>query len=253
VRTVVGINVTPVKSTALHHPSAVRLEAWGPVHDRLFFFVDDRGQRFGGDAKAPLMVIHSAFDAERDRLWMRMPEGWEVEGSAAGTGDALAVDHVGTRVAAHEVEGDWARVLTDYVGRPTRLARLVEPGTLVDEPVTVVSLASVREAGRHGGRESLEAARFRMTFELEGCEPHEEDTWTGRRVAMGEAELSIGGPVPRCVITTIHPDTGRRDFPTLKVIAGYRDPLPDGGLPFGLYAKVTRPGTVRIGDDVALR
>jgi len=124
---------------------------------------------------------------------------------------------------------------------------------MVDEPVTLVSLASVAELASHGGRDTLDAGRFRMTFELDGCEPREEDTWNGRAVAIGDAELVVGDPIPRCVITTIDPDSGRQDFPTLKVVAGYRDLMPDGKVPFGVYARVTRPGTVAVGDIVEVR
>jgi uncharacterized protein YcbX len=248
--TVARINVTPVKSTALHHPSDVRLERSGPAGDREFFFVDGFGRRFGGDAKTPLMSITATFDADRDHLELRLPNGTTVAGPADGGGDAISVNYEGRRVAAHLVEGEWSDVLSNYVGRLMRLARLDEPGTLVDEPVTLVSIASVEELGRRGGRASLDPRRFRMTFELDGCSAHEEDGWSGRRVGVGEAELDIGGPVPRCVITTLDPDTGAQDFSTLRVIAGYRELTPDGEVPFGLYAKVTRPGTVRVGDRV---
>ena len=61
-----------------------------------------------------------------------------------------------------------------------------------------------------------------MTFELEGCAPHEEDTWAGRRVRVGTALLRIYGQVPRCVVTTQSPETGLKDFETLKTIASYR-------------------------------
>jgi uncharacterized protein YcbX len=250
VRTVARINVTPLKSSALHHPDEVRLERSGPVHDRLFFFVDAEGKRFGGDAKAPLMSIHAEFDDERDRLSMRLPDGSTAEGSATANGEAISVTYDGRSVPARLVEGDWTRFLSGHVGRPVRMARLDEPGTLVDEGVTIVSLASVEELGRRAERETPDARRFRMTFELDGCEAHEEDAWTGRRVVVGEAELVVGGPVPRCVITTLDPDTGRHDFPTLKVIAGYRKLLPDEGAPVGVYAQVSRPGTVRVGDAV---
>jgi uncharacterized protein YcbX len=249
-RAVARINVTPVKSTALHHPDEVRLESFGPTHDRRFFFIDADGKRFGGDAKAPLMGIHAEFDADRDRLELRLPDGKVAEGSAVANGDAISVAYDGRRVPAHLIEGDWYGFLSDHVGRPVRMARLDEPGTLVDEGVTIVSLASVEELGRRAERETPDPRRFRMTFELDGCEPHEEDTWTGGRIGIGEAELVVGGPVPRCVITTLDPDTGRRDFPTLKVIAGYRKLLPDEGAPFGVYARVSRPGTVRVGDAI---
>lgn len=144
---------------------------------------------------------------------------------------------------------------------PQRRLRTIEghpvlgrrPGTLVDEPVTIVSLASVQELGNRGDRKTLDATRFRMTFDLDGCEPYEEDTWSGRRVAIGRAELLVADPVGRCVITTLDQDTGQQDFPTLKVIAGYRELMPSGDAPFGLFAQVTRPGIVRVGDRVELR
>ncbi len=59
-----------------------------------------------------------------------------------------------------------------------------------------------------------------------------------------------GGAVPRCVITTLDPATGHRDFPTLHVIRRYRGVSADGDLPFGVYADVLEPGTVRVGDPV---
>jgi hypothetical protein len=251
--TVARINVTPVKSTALHHPDEVDLETTGPIGDRRIFFVDGSGDWYGGDADLPLMLIHSALDEDRDRLELRMPDGAVIEGPATAEGDAISVTYDGRAVAAHLLDGEWGRELSEHLGRPMRLARLDEPGTLVDEPVTIVSLASVAELGTRGGRDGLDATRFRMTLELDGCEPHEEDTWTGRRIAIGVAELLVGGPIPRCVITTIDAHTGRQDFPTLKVIATYRELTPDRDVPFGVYARVTRPGTVRVGDAVEPR
>ena len=134
-----------------------------------------------------------------------------------------------------------------------RLAKLDVPGTLVDEPVTIVSLASVQELGHRGGRQSLDTTRFRMTFDLDGCQPHEEDTWSGRRIAIGQAELLIICPVGRCVITTLDQDTGKQDFPALKVIAGYREPILGVEAPLGLFAQVSRQGIVRVGHTVELQ
>lgn len=251
-RTVARINVTPVKSTALQHPQSVRLDASGPIGDRRLFFVDGSGRRFDGDVDLPLMLIRSALDEDHDRLELRLPGGAVIEGPASADGDPISVTHDGRPVAARLLEGDWTRSLSEHLGRPLQLARLDEPGTLVDEPVTIVSLASVRELGDRGGRRELDATRFRMTFELDGCQAHEEDTWSGGRIAIGEAELTIGAPIPRCVITTIDAETGKHDFPTLKVIAGYRNLTPNGDVPFGCYARVVRPGIVRLGDPVEL-
>jgi uncharacterized protein len=87
-----------------------------------------------------------------------------------------------------------------------------------------------------------------MLIELDGCEPYEEDTWAGHRLRIGGTELLVGGPTHRCTLTTMHPDTGDKDFPALDVLATYR--RTPGGLELGRYAAVLRPGVVRIGDRV---
>lgn len=241
-----------MKSTALHNPDQVRLEHYGAVGNRDFFFVDDEGRRFSGNAKEPLIPIQADYDAESDRLTIGLPDGSVADGAAAAHGEALTVDFYGRPVEAHIVEGVWTDALARYVSRAVRLARVDSPGDATDvEPVTLVSLASVEELSRRGHREEMvDPGRFRMLFEIDGCEPHEEDTWSGREVRIGEAIVRIGEQVPRCVITTLDPKTGIRDFPTLHVIKEYRGMNADGDLPFGVYGEVTRPGTVKVGDNV---
>lgn len=253
-RRVLRFNVTPVKSTRLHHPDEIRLEIRGVPGNRSFFFVDEDGRRFGGERKAPLLPILAEHDPIRERLRLRLPDGVLVEDSARATGEALVVDFYGRAVPAHIVDGGFAGALSRYTGRDVRVARVDRPGDGNDErPVTIASSASVAELSRRGGRdEPVDAGRFRMTIELDGCEPHEEDTWAGRRVKLGRAVVRVGEPVPRCVVTTLDPNTGVRDFPTLEVIKDYRGVTVDGGLPFGVYADVVDPGLVRVGDPVEL-
>ena len=53
---------------------------------------------------------------------------------------------------------------------------------------------------------------------------------------------------PRCVITTLDPETGERDIDTLRLILSYR---PNARAPyFGVYGVVVRPGVVTVGDQV---
>jgi hypothetical protein len=251
--TVARLNVTPVKSTRLHHPARIRLERYGAMGNREFFFVDGEGRRFGGDAKAPLLPVRAEFDAEGDRLRFRLPDGLEVEGSAAATGRPLTVDFYGRPVEVHVVEGDWNQAISRYAGREVWLARQDHAGDANDErPVTIVSLASVEELSRQGGRDTpVDPGRFRMLIEVDGCVPHEEDSWAGRSVRIGTAEIRVGEPVPRCVITTLDPNTGVRDFPTLSVIKRYRGMSTEGDLEFGVYGDVLQAGTIAVGDDIA--
>jgi uncharacterized protein YcbX len=250
---VARFNVTPVKSTALHHPDEIRLESRGAAGDRAFFFVDGDGKRFSGETKAPLIPIRATYDARREWLTLRMPNGVEASGSALADGRELLVDFYGRPVAAHVVEGDFGEALAGYVGQEVLLARPDEVGAALDvRPVTLVSLESVAELARQGGHDGeLASGRFRMTIEIEGVEgPHAEDAWGSRSVRVGDAVLRIGDQVPRCFVTTLSPTTGVRDFPTLHVIKQYRGVSTDGDLPFGVYADVLEPGTVRVGDPV---
>ena len=89
-----------------------------------------------------------------------------------------------------------------------------------------------------------------MLLTLEGCEPHEEDTWEGCRFRVGSAVIRVIGKVPRCVVTTRDPDTGIRDFDSLKEIKAYRG-LRDGkAIDFGVYADVEEPGVIHVGDSL---
>ncbi len=251
-RTVARLNVTPVKGTRLLHPDRLRLRPAGLPENRLFFIVDEVGELFSGGDVGALMQVRSAWDAGRDILALRFPDGRDLEGSGSELGEALTTDFYGRRVPGRIVEGPFAEALSAFVGQPVRLVRCDRPGDAFDvEPLTLVSWASVRDLGEHGGRGDLDARRFRMNLELDGCEPFEEDTWGGRDVRVGGAVIRVGAQVPRCVVTTLDPATGAKDFATLTQIARHRPRIDGGGgLPFGMYAEVVEPGEIAVGDPV---
>ena len=144
--TVTRFNVTPVKSTALHHPERIRLVERGAAGDRRFFFVDGDGKRFSGATKAPILPIRASYDQAADTLELRLPNGIVVAGKAEPDGEALEVNFYGRPVAAHIVDGDFSEALSAYAGHEVRLARPDHPGDAIDvRPVTLVSLESVAE------------------------------------------------------------------------------------------------------------
>jgi uncharacterized protein YcbX len=109
----------------------------------------------------------------------------------------------------------------------------------------------VRDLGSRSGQPDLDPRRFRINLELDGCEPFEEDSWSGAIVCVGQAVVRILGQVPRCVVTTHDPDTGRKDFDTLKRITAFRPLMSEPrGVPFGMYAEVERAGRITVGDAV---
>jgi uncharacterized protein len=248
--TVARISTTPVKSLRLHHPEEIRLDPFGVATDRRFYLIREDGRLLAGVHHGPLALVLADWDAHRDRLRLTFPDGSVVEDDVR-LGAPELTDFWGHRVEGRVVEGPWAGALSEFAGRRARLVKADTPAGAVDvEPVTLVSSESIAELAARAGLGSLDGRRFRMLLEIEGCAPHEEDTWRGRHVRLGEAVLEIGGPVPRCATTTRDPSTGERDLDTLREIAAYRGRRDGKDIDFGVYATVVQPGRVREGDPV---
>jgi uncharacterized protein YcbX len=249
-----ALSYTPVKGTALTHPETVEVDAAGVRDDRLFHVVAAGSGLQVGATRNALAPVASAWDRAAERLALRMPDGALAE-DRVELGAPLA-GHVGwdgrRPVQGREVRGPWSEALSDLLGEPVTLAMVGEARRAVDvAPVTLVSEASVARLEREAG-----AARLRMNVVLAGLDEHEEDSWYGRRIAVGECVLRVTGPVPRCVVVTRDPRTGERDADVLRAIVGYRPPIvarPGAEpvrAPFGVYAEVERPGRIAVGDAV---
>jgi uncharacterized protein YcbX len=252
VATVARFNVTPVKSTALHHPDSIELRRDGAVGDRRFLFARSDGTRLRGISKAPLMPIVSTWSMADERLTMRLPDGSSVEGSALPVGESRNIKLFDRTVPARAIDP----VFTEAV------RHVVDDETLsvfrVDEPefaggghrASIISLASVADVGSRGGDVLLDPRRFRMLIELDGVEAYGEDAWRGRRLRLGDAVIHLGPRIHRCVMTNLAPDTGENDFDTLTVLAQHRKVGTE--LLLGVYGDVERPGRIEVGDAAEL-
>jgi uncharacterized protein len=246
------LSIAPVKGLALVQPDEVKLKRTGVEANRRFYLVDADGRQFGLLRDGRLVQIRPEYDAEADRLVLALPDGSTVGGEVT-LGEPVATRFGSDRmVSGRFVEGPWSEAISAHAGRLLRLVKTDRPGDGVDRgrgQVSLVSDASVEEIGRQGGRDDVDARRFRMLIGVEGCKPHEEDEWVGRHVLVGEAVVRLRGHVARCAITTQNPETGVPDFDTLRTIKVYRG-VRDGGLDFGVYGEVVEPGRVRVGDPV---
>ena len=248
--TLARINVTPVKGTALQHPTWVDLAPIGIAGNRRFHLADERGRLYSGLSHGPLVKV--TCEVENGTLRCRFPDGQVAVAATDDLGAVEATDFDGRPVPGRPVGGEISQTFSDYVGAPVRLFRAERDGDGPDEmPLTMVSFASVDELGRRGGYEGrLDPLRFRINLELDGAAPFEEDSWDGRRVQIGGAVVRIDGQIPRCAVTTQDPATGMQDWNTLKQIAAIRPLMPTRQVPFGVYATVDEPGRVAVGDDV---
>ncbi|MEX0755440.1 MAG: MOSC domain-containing protein [Actinomycetota bacterium] len=244
------ISVTPVKGTTLHHPDEIQIERFGVRGNRRFLFVDPRRTTYNAGRLGPLMGVRA--DVEGDSLTFTLPDGSSLCGAVHPGGEVVELDMWGRTLLVRRVPGPWDEAISSLVGLPLRLVEPVEPGDgNDDEPITLVSLASVAALATEAGADHVDAGRFRMTLDIDGVGAHEEDSWAGRRIRVGSAVLRVGDQVPRCVLTTWDPGSGDRDLDTLRIIRKYRGRTHDG-LPFGMYASVIEPGVVRAGDEIRL-
>lgn len=250
---VARISIAPVKGLALVERGEILLERTGAAENRRFHIVDDDGRRYNQLRNGALVQIRQEYDGER--LALHFPDDTTAEGEIA-LGAEITTDFYGRPVDGRLVEGPWSDALSAWAGRPLRLVQSA-PGAAVDRGrghVSLVSRASLEELGRQSGQGAVDGRRFRMLFELDGCGPHEEDTWVKRHVRIGEAVVHLRGDVGRCAITTQNPDTGSPDLDTLRTIKAYRrETANEKGkkhLPFGVYGEVLEPGRVAVGDHV---
>jgi uncharacterized protein YcbX len=254
VPSVARISLAPVEGLALVEADEVMLEKTGVAANRRFHIIDGDGRRYNQLRNGALVQIRPEYDG--DRLELRFPDGAVADGHVH-LGDEITTDFYGRPVIGRIVEGPWSAALSQWAGRDLRLVQS-EPGDAVDRGrghVSMVSRASLEELGRQSGQgRAVDGRRFRMLFELDGCEPHEEDEWVKRHVRAGDALVRLRGDVGRCAITTQNPDSGAPDLDTLRTIKAYRSETPNEKgkrhLPFGVYGEVVEPGRVSVGDRV---
>ncbi len=259
-RQVASLTYTPIKGTSLVRPGSVDVGVGGITEDRLFHLLDAaNGRQVGASPK--LLPVVTTYRSDTRELAVQVPTGQRARAEIR-LGDAVMAKIGWDKdrpVESRKVLGPWDCLLSEYLGRQVVLAQAIRPEGAVDvEPITLVSHASIRRLERELQGQPLGTGRFRMNLNLDGLAEHEEDDWYGRRIAIGSAVLRVTGPVPRCAVTTLNPDTGRRDASTLKAIVRYRAPMPGPGparpvkVPFGVYARVEQPGRIEVGDVAEL-
>ena len=265
--------VYPLKSAAGIAVDTLELDALGAAGDRRWMLVDAAGEAVTARTHPALVRIQPAF-ASADRAGalvlaapgmapLLVPVPAEGPGRAARVwDDAVPVHDAGDEAAA------WCGAA---VGAPVRLVRL---DAHAERPLRAKYAGPVAWAGRHvplsdgapllllgeasvaalqarlaaAGRPPQEGQprRFRANILVAGTAPHEEDQW--RAVQVGAVWLGVGTPCPRCVFTTVDPDSAATGVEPLRTLAGYR--TAGGAVMFGMNATHAAPGVICVGDAV---
>ena len=251
---VTHLDIAPVMSLGLERREEIAVTERGVAEDRRFFVVDDADRLIDQLLVADMVQVRAWTDPDATVLRLTFPDGQVVEDDVRpGPAFEAVIRRLPTQ--GHELQGPWAEPLSAFMGRSVRVIRTDEPGALQkDGGLSMVTDASLDKLSHHLGTGDIDGRRFRMLVNLSGDVAHEEDTWIGGRIALGETILRVTGAIPRCAITTHDPDTGDRDLDTLRAIKEYRGLSGAEGkdLMFGVYGDVERPGAIRVGDAVTV-
>lgn len=253
---VAALAFTPVKSLRLASAAELELGRTGARGDRTFYLIDERARMINGKKLGMMHEVTARHDERAARLELRFPGGEVVDGPVE-LGAELQTDFYREPRAARAVLGPFSAALSAHAGRPVRLVAPADGSTAVDRgpegAVTMMSSASVELLARVAEVTQVDPRRFRMNIELSGPEANEEDSWIGRELDIGEARIRVEGHVGRCIVTTMDPETGRVDLPTLDLLRSYRKGAPTTEpLALGVHCAVVREGTVRAGDRASL-
>lgn len=225
----------PVKSLRGERLDEAIVTADGIDGDRRYAVVDlDTGHGLTG-RRVPGLLFASASLTTDGGVSIILPDG------TVADGDEMLSDWLGRRVALRRAEenvGGRYEDVIDFEREQTSAWKTFDgaPGPFHDSPRARVSLVSTGTIGAWDPR------RFRANILLDG---NGEDALVGTSIALGDALLHIAGHIQRCVMVT-RPQPGGidRDLDVLRRIAREREAR------LAVGALVSRPGTVRVGDQL---
>jgi uncharacterized protein len=257
----------PVKSMLGEELNATEVTKRGLLGDRAYALVDSADGKVAS-AKNPrkwpgLFDCRAAFadiprtGAKAPAVRVTLPDGTVVNSEQRDLDQILsnglgrevklsALPDVQTATAEEywpDIEGlDHRDTVTDF-GLPE--------GTFFDcalvHLLTTTTLDRLRELYPHG---RFEVRRFRPNIVVatsSGERNFVEDAWIGQVLAIGDSvRLSVTGPCPRCVMTTLPQGDLPKDTGILRTAAQHNKAN------VGIYASVLEGGTVRRGDSVRL-
>lgn len=280
--TITGIYRYPVKSMGGETLEQTELLERGLPGDRAWAVRDEeRGGIRGGKRFPELMQCSASYETEppaegSSRAMVTLPDGRNLAIDDASTPEELSLlvdspvtvwpllpadrlDHYRRGAPVLEdMEAEFRRVFgrTDDEPLPD-ISKFPEfvmefespPGTYFDAfPIMIMSTESLAFLQNSAADQNFDIRRFRpnILVETQSTAAFPEREWIGRKMRLGSAELEITMGCPRCVMTTHGFDDIAKDARIMRSLVK----LADGDL--GVYATISRHGTVEVGDAAEL-
>ncbi|MCP4222925.1 MAG: MOSC domain-containing protein [Actinomycetia bacterium] len=275
----------PVKSMIGELVEGVDLDELGVIGDRTWAARDlERGGIRGAKKIATLMQL-AARDIGDGQVEILLPDGSTVlttdpdvdERVSAGLDHSVRlerlrpaedVDHYRRGApdsddVITELRGVFGRVegepLPDFSIFPAEMNDLLRefespPGTYYDAfPLMVITEQALAALQAALPDSIIDGRRFRPSIVIDADQApastpgHPEFDWAGRRAQIGSAVIEFAMPCPRCIMVTRQVNESiPRDLAVLRHVVRDLDQN------VGIYATITKPGTVNSGDQVTL-
>jgi uncharacterized protein YcbX len=249
--TVSQLAIAPVKGMRMQPTGVVELGPHGVAGDRDFLVVGEDGELLQTGRTPALVHIVPAWDRARNLLTLRFPDGDVVQDTPEPGAPATTRMYDGREIPGWIIPGPLSAALSGYLGQNVHLLkRAPEHLGYDDEPVTLMSEASLQALAPEFSGTVPDSRRFRMTITITGTDAWAEHGWGGQEVTLGEVVVRAIAPVPRCVVTTRNPESGATDARVLHALARLRG---KNDITFGIWCEILRPGQVWVGDAVTLR
>jgi hypothetical protein len=259
----------PVKGLAGIPVETAEVGPTGLLNDRLFMLVEPDGT-FLSQRKLPAMAtIHAELAGDHLRLSEAGAPDLEIEIQYDGKRRDVSLfgKWFGLGVVQDPAADAW---LTARLGTPAALVRVTpeheRPGWGAHRGLTgfgdahalmITSESSLdglnERIVEHGG-DAISMNRFRPNIVVSGWpEPHTEDKVL--RMTAGSVEIGYSARGIRCAVPTVNQATGAKAGPEpTRTLATYRrEPEYGGGVSFGIKGAVLAGGTIRVGDEIAVR
>lgn len=220
---VIALRRYPVKSMGGEAVGFAEVDARGLVGDRWYAVQDDDGRFASGKdsrrfrRRDPVFCYSAGTDSGGQAVVTRGDERWLV-------GDPRLDQH-----------------LTEDMGTIVRVTPEAHVPHQDMGAVSIVSTATLEWcADRWGG--SPDPRRLRVNVVVESDEPFIEERWVD--LELGSARLRVVNRVPRCRMIDIRQDGTEPGEKWLRSLAQERDMF------LAVYADVTHPGRITVGDRV---
>lgn len=217
----------PVKSMGGEPLDSVEIDGRGLAGDRWFAVVDQDGKLASG---------------KNSRRFRRRDAVFEHAARTLPTGEVEVTDGWSTwRVGTPALDESLSTAMGAAVAvRPETTKPHQDGGQ-----VSLIGSATLDWFAREWGIDP-DARRLRVNLVVETDQPFVEERWVAHRLAIGSAVLTVDAKVPRCRMIDLAQDGATAEQRWLTRLTQERD------MCAAVYLEVTAPGTITVGDSVAL-